>query len=400
MKRDGGAMTSAIAVLEWNQGGHHDTHLGLYVEALLRLGCSVAVLCANPEGLEASMRAEPGRLAIGRIPRVTFRSKRKRWSNWWRARRHGREVRTALNALETRLGRRCGEVFLTCIYDSQVQNALAVVKGLGLPWSGMYLQAHWFHDPTRPPLGAHRDFPIPRLLATPGLRGLLMLDESMADRVRAHTGRPVVVAPDFTDVTAGAGHPLGRRYRAFAGRRPLVGSLGHLQPSKGCVTLAEISLRADAEDLAFLFAGNVIWQVFDPGQRACFLRAMTEAPHAIFHCERVPDERAYNSLVEACDVLFAAYVDFPHSSNTLTKAAVFEKPIIVSDGHLMAARVREYRLGEVVPAGDAEAALRAIRTITTNPAAWRERMRPRWEEYRELHSVARLDPALRELLSA
>ena len=164
--------------------------------------------------------------------------------------------------------------------------------------------------------------------------------------------------------------------------------------------MAELALRPDARDLAFLFAGGVIWPVFNAEQRALFVRAVSEGPAVIYHGERVPDERAYNSLVQACDVLFAAYVDFPHSSNTLTKAAVFEKPIIVSDGHLMAARVREYRLGEVVPQGDAEAALRAIRRIVDDLPGWREKNKPRWAEYRERHSVARLNEALAGLLSA
>lgn len=388
-----------VVLLEWNQGGHHETYLRFFVEGLLGLGRKVAVLCVKPAALEVAIQAEPGRLAVGVIPAVNFRSKKKRWTNWWRARQHGRALRTALGGLEARLGARCGEVFLACIYDREVQNSLSVVRGLGLPWSGTYLQAHWFHNPERMPLGAHRDFPITRLLAAPGLRGLLMLDEGMSERVRAHTGRPVIVAPDFADETDGEGHPLGLRYRDAAGRRLIIASLGHLQPSKGCVTLAEVAMRAEAERFAFLFAGHVSWQLFDPEQRVCFQRAKAEASNAFFHCERVPDERAYNSLVQACDVLFAAYVDFPHSSNTLTKAAVFEKPIIVSEGHLMAARVREYRLGEVVPQGDAEAVLRAILAITDDPARWRERMRPRWAEYRELHSKSRLREVLSELFS-
>ncbi len=39
----------------------------------------------------------------------------------------------------------------------------------------------------------------------------------------------------------------------------------------------------------------------------------------------------------------------------LTKAAVFKKPVVVSDGFLMAERVRVYRMGENVPEGDVSA---------------------------------------------
>ncbi len=61
-------------------------------------------------------------------------------------------------------------------------------------------------------------------------------------------------------------------------------------------------------------------------------------------------------MIDAADVVFCAFDDFPFSSNTLTKAAVFEKPVVVSEGYLMAERVRSYRTGEVVPQGNAEAA--------------------------------------------
>ena len=94
-----------------------------------------------------------------------------------------------------------------------------------------------------------------------------------------------------------------------------------------------------------------------------------------------------------------SYVNFPHISNMLSKAAIFEKPIVVSEGHLIAARVREYRLGEVVPQGDDQAVLRAIRAITDDPAGWRERIRPRWAEHRERHSKSRLRSVLSELFS-
>ena len=69
----------------------------------------------------------------------------------------------------------------------------------------------------------------------------------------------------------------------------------------------------------------------------------------------VPDERAFNAIIKACDVVFAVYLDFARSSNMLSKAATFEKPILVADDHLMGARVRSYRIGLAVPPHDSAA---------------------------------------------
>jgi hypothetical protein len=139
--------------------------------------------------------------------------------------------------------------------------------------------------------------------------------------------------------------------------------------------------------------------MFKAPQKELLERAMHAARTAIFLPQRVPDSAAFNALVVACDVLFAAYHDFPHSSNMLTVAAVLEKPIIVSEGQLMAQRVREYRLGEVVPEADPAATLETLRRVARDPAAWRAARQPRWREYRERHSAAALDGALRELLA-
>jgi UDP:flavonoid glycosyltransferase YjiC (YdhE family) len=98
--------------------------------------------------------------------------------------------------------------------------------------------------------------------------------------------------------------------------------------------------------------------------------------------------------------LFAGYRDFPNSSNALTKAAVFERPIVVSDGYLMAERVRMFGLGEVIPEGNAEALVAALRRMLALGYGDELRGRARWKDYREAHSMVRLKKAMEELLAA
>ena len=99
----------------------------------------------------------------------------------------------------------------------------------------------------------------------------------------------------------------------------------------------------------------------------------------------------------ACDVLFGSYIDFPYSSNILAKSAVLQKPVIVSDGSLMAERVRRFRLGEIIPQEDPSAAAGAMLRILQDVDAWLQRHRPAWEDYRQQHCFEALKSAFAKM---
>jgi glycosyltransferase involved in cell wall biosynthesis len=100
------------------------------------------------------------------------------------------------------------------------------------------------------------------------------------------------------------------------------------------------------------------------------------------HLEPIPDDAAFNGILQASDVVFAGYHDFPHSSNIMGKAAEFRKPIIVSDGYLMAERVRRYGSGEVVPQKNPAALTAALHRILADKKAWIAEHQPQWDLYR------------------
>lgn len=388
---------NTLAILEWNRGGHHETYLKLYVCAMLACGRKLVVLCRNPPQLLADLAelgvawaTAEGRLVVAEIPGMSWLEQNRRWPRLLRNRAYAWQISRVLHQAEQQLGEACHTVYFSCLYEHQTRTITALVATLKRPWSGLYLQAGAFHAGCGNQPGDKDRRRLHRLLDSTALNGLLMLDEGVAGQVEEAIGRPVTLVPDLSDGTCKPDCALAAKVREFAGSRPLVALLGHLLPSKGAATLAAMSLAPEASDLALLFAGEIYWELFSEADRQVLTTAKQQAPRAMFHETRIADEATYNSLVRTCDVLFAAYHGFPHSSNTLTKAALFEKPIIVSDGHLMAARVREYRLGEVVPAGDIHATLAAVRRITHDPAAWQEAMQPRWEDYRQRHSFAEL----------
>lgn len=372
-------------------------YLAIYAKALLSQGRRLGVLCQDPDGLRARLslpEEDPASVKFATIPALPAKRAGRKpgvYARW----RWARTVSAAALQVERELGEGTAVAHLMCLYEHEARWPLALVKQLRRPWTGLYMHA-------RAGLGAGagtagKPHVITRLLASDRLRGLLVLNEEALEN-HAHTGKwPVVLAPDLTDAAFEPEHPLAARVKRFAAGAPVAGVLGYLLPSKGVATMAELALRPDPSGPVFLFAGEAPLDRFTEAERTRIVQAMTRAPRALFHTSRLPTEADYNALLQSCDVVCAVYRDFPHSSNTLTKAAVFERPIIVSEGHLMARRVREYRLGEVVPQDDAAALLAAIHRITADPAGWRASVRPRWREYREAHSEARLGEALTDL---
>lgn len=402
---DGVPASRPVVVVEWNTAGHHTIYLRLYTRALLRLGRRLIVVTREPAELirwwtESGLDSRQLGLAVVRgMPPVNFSLRRTPLRQAFRRWRFRQSLVEEVRDGERALGVRAAGVFFSCLYEHEVSLVVPLIRSFRLPWAGLYLQASAYRQPERPVLGANRDYPIHRLWGQPGLVGLLTLDEGMAARIAADCGRPVFVAPDLTDGVLGEPDDFSRRLREFKRDRALAGLCGHLLPSKGVIVFAKAALAAErnALPLCFLFAGEIAWKLFAPDEVAILRAAFALTDRVLAPDARIPTEGGYNRTIATCDVLCAAYRDFPHSSNTLTKAATFENPVIVSDGHLMAERVREYRLGEVVPQDDPGALLEAINRIASDVGAWKEAKRPRWQDYRETHSEARLAEVLREL---
>ncbi|OAM89106.1 hypothetical protein AW736_08790 [Termitidicoccus mucosus] len=229
------------------------------------------------------------------------------------------------------------------------------------------------------------------------LRAVGVLDERSIAPGEYMTGRKFVHFPDFTNEKYEENHPFERDLRAFKGNAPLILAIGHLQKAKGIMTLAELALNSSSSHLKFAFVGE---GRLKRGTLRSVVKLLRNKPNVLFKLGRIPDGVAYNACIHASDILFAAYHDFAHSSNTLTKAAVFERPVIVSDGHLMAERTRKYRLGEIVKQKDPESALEGIIRITNDYQGWVSRNKPEWNTYRQLHSTAQMKCAFASLLSA
>ncbi|MDP3851553.1 MAG: glycosyltransferase [Luteolibacter sp.] len=407
-------MRKRIALVDWNWVGHHPTFFNYFILAMEELGMEVLALCPNPDEAEALARQtrrstgdnapQSGRTHFEKI-RITeqrfphLRPRRLAAIDW--AIRHFRGIENQALAWTPLSGGRVDAIFHACVYDRDFEWMQGARPFLRIPWTGLYLHALSYRMPGAFRPGTRRK-PFPeRIFGGQLCRSLGILDEGIVSEVSRHLGKPVVALPDLADgrpAETGDECLLGGCLKDFAAGRPIVGLFGHLQKSKGLLTFLEAARLPGASGVCFALAGDVLWPE-DADEAAAIRNALAACPNLWTHLERIPTEPALNDLMGACDVLAAAYTDFPHSSGIQAKAAVLGKPLIVSGGYLMAERAKRFRMGEIVPQQDAGALLDAVVRIARDPAGWADASKPLWREYLQEHSFERLKTRLADLLA-
>lgn len=397
--------TIALILEFWN--GHHPTYMKFFSRTLLELGYRVMAFCPEPEelrdwvavncsGMEENLQvvayrepvvstAVPGRL---KAKVLVYR----RWQ-------------AAAEALKNAC---CGVtpdlVFFAYldVYLDKYLSPFLLDSIFPFDWSGLYFA------PTHLRLShktlVYRLNPLKRdaALRSGRCRSVAILDEGVTGALRESSGnRPVIVFPDFADVSSpDYSYPAVGLLRGKAGNRTVIGLVGCITKRKAILTLLEVARRSIQEDWLFFVAGNLDASTFTDSELATIKSfAGSDPANCLFCFEFIPDEASLNAIISSCDIIFAAYDNFYHSSNILTKAAFFRKNVIVSDGYCMAERVRKYRLGQIIDEGNVGQCIAAIRTLVTPRDPDAEKQGPDFESYVNDFSIERLQESFAAALA-
>ena len=106
------------------------------------------------------------------------------------------------------------------------------------------------------------------------------------------------------------------------------------------MSLAEKSVN---QNWNFIIAGKLIWDDFTSTEKL-FIKKIAESSNVEI-TGYIKREEDLNCLINDSDIVYAVYLNFPHSSNIMTKASAFKKPILVNDGYLMSERVKKFGIG-------------------------------------------------------
>jgi glycosyltransferase involved in cell wall biosynthesis len=228
------------------------------------------------------------------------------------------------------------------------------------PWVGIL-----FH----PRLANFPEATIERYFASKNARGAIFLVPAAVDiYAKAAPRLKFPLLPDIADLEVSAELPrIAREMRDRAAGRKIVLQVGSIAPHKGVMTLLDVIAQADAQRFFFSFVGEVHWQSFGANEKR--LREFYARPpeNVYVHEGYLQEERDYNALIAACDVIYAVYSGFNSSSNSLAKAAGLRRPILATKGTLMGERVSAAAIGGVVRDGDVREVLAAIDHLVTRP---------------------------------
>lgn len=188
------------------------------------------------------------------------------------------------------------------------------------------------------------------------------LDEGVTDALASACGKPVLHFPDLAENGLDESSPLVAAVKKRAEGRPIICALGGISSHKNVVALLEVAKRN--EKWLIVVAGSVLSNRLSHEELAV-LRAAASMPNVIFHPEAISDA-TLNSLTAISSVVYACYIDFPHSSNKLTKACLFRVPVLVATGDYMGEVVHRHGFGVACDPSSLSDIERSIQRVLSN----------------------------------
>ena len=182
----------------------------------------------------------------------------------------------------------------------------------------------------------------------PFYRGTCFLDETWREEYQVKfTEKYFQYLPDITDTRLPkAPSALLQQILAFARGRKIVFMGGSIGKQKNLTRWHQVIAASDLEQWCFVQIGRINRNnLTEDDEKSLTLQATQPLENLFVHDGYVEDERIFNEIISHSHVIFAVYRDFTRSSNMLSKAAYFEKPILVSTEGVMGKRVDQYKIG-------------------------------------------------------
>ena len=307
-----------VTVIDCSVSGHRETYYKQFAHTWAGMGYETSLIAPDGKHIQDTVAFQPisahpllplpaGKPLQKKL--VVLRNAMIRLQNLYRLRRSLKRQHPDL-------------VFFACLDDMLPTLAPLWLFNLLLPyqWSGLLVQSAL--PPYQPGMPDTRPF-----LRSKNCVGTGILNEYSAKDLKAFQGN-ILLFPDFADLSAPATtYPLLQELKEKTQGRKVVSLLGSI--------------------------------TFEKSRSNC-----------LFSLEKIPDESCFNALIAESDLIFAAYKQFTGSSNLLTKAAAFRKPVIVSRGFCMGQRVEQYGTGQTTGednAGECSAAIRSLCSEAKTP---------------------------------
>ena len=362
-----------IALYDANNHGHHPTYQILITKLLLEYNYAVWLVCSGIEEVITCLRSSCSNEMMKRLDCMPVQPVPK--GNFLRRRFWGvRNWKKAANSIEW-LVRKKGHdpdlVFFLKVDDfaKGILTGRWVDRFFQYSWSGIYIHLR-FPEKYKLTYFRKRIYQPFSVFSSKRCKIIGTLQEDAVDQFTRITSTPIAVLPDLTDVSPPVSNQLTEEILKKAEGRKIVGLIGGQDRRKGSFLLFQIAQHCvHKKNWFFIFVGKMNYEKSDQelDRLKGIIGDQDNWGNCFFHFERLPNENYFNAVVDICDVIFAVYQKFPFSSNIMTKAAFFQKPIVVSSGGLMAQRVKKYGLGTICEPNNVDDCIHAIEKVIEHP---------------------------------
>jgi hypothetical protein len=382
-----------VVLIDPYQGGHHLMYLRLFSKALLELGYQVIACCNDSENLTkwlvVQLQNNPNLINNFQILELVEKPPIRLFkhislqplntlSRWHQAKQTISQIIS--------MGYKPDLVIFNWVdsYLSRYIPAFLIDIIFPYAWFGIFFQPKLNHTAGLINLNFNQIFNASYC------QGVGVLDDDQQSKLQAQLIKRVLTFPDVTDeVKPDLDFFVASNIKNKANGRKVVGLLGSLNKRKGLLTLLQASQQPNNNKYLFAFVGQLSHYMLKSEELEYIKNLEKQNPsNCYFYFERIPDEPQFNALVNTCDILFAAYENFPYSSNILTKASVFNKLLIGSKGYCIGKRVHQFQLGLTIEEGNVEQCSKAIHALCEDLALIP--LNPDFEGYRKLNSNAQI----------
>lgn len=396
--------TIALVDTVWN--GHHATYLKLFAQTLLELGHEVIVLCPAPAEINQWITIncpdkqdhfysfEIHEPKLVNLPLQSLQIATMKLVRW-------RQLAQNLRTISSNLCKSIDLTFLAFLdaYVGTYLSPLLIDRIFPYPWSGLYFHPHFLR--LKPKYESmRRGFLNPlSLFNSTYCPTVALLDEGIVEKLKQRINKPIITFPDFADNSPPEMDcNLVKKILLKANGRKIIGLVGGQDKRKGFLTLLRVSQKSNSSWF-FIFIGELIESTFEKKELLEIKSTIQKNPeNCLFNLTRIPTESQYNAIIKSCDILYCVQENFLHSSNTLTKAAIFKKPVISGNDHCIGERVKDFNLGYRIEAGNINQCVDLLESVNKEFLINEFSIKPDFESYQKLHSIEQLKSRFQELL--
>ncbi|MBC2601083.1 glycosyltransferase [Puniceicoccus vermicola] len=383
-----------LVIIDWGCGGHSRMYLEKIVSALVPVCDRIVVLSEYEQELKCFIDSRLSDEKTVQVGSISFAN----WKTRFLPPRLCSRVGAFVSGLQTRRkirkqfgSSRNARIFFPRIAEWESIYHRWFCAGLGIPWSGLIINFKGLRVE-----GA--DMSILRNFNERKCLGVLTLDENrtewLSERV---SGKIVGFLADVSETDWDPASALASEIRERARGRKVILLIGLLSPKKGVINFVKMALETEDENLFFVLAGELNADSFNQEEQRLLFEKFVRRDHCFLHGDALVSENEYNAVFRLASVVCIAYRNFSASSNTLTKAAFFEIPVVVGRGFLLEERVTEYGLGEVVDEHDPLAILAAVRRLAEGGL---EKKTSDWERFQKEFSNDAFTHQLRSFITS